>query len=47
MSQNIMNIVIAIDTTQKTSKPKEPEQNVFSTRQACQRSTKKAEKHLP
>ena len=43
-------IDLAVDATQTsttTAKSKEPEQNAFSTRQAYQRSIKRAEKHLP
>ena len=42
-------IDLAIDTTQTTSittKPKEPEQNAFSTRQAYHRGIKNAEKYV-
>ena len=39
--------VDAMQTSTTTTKSKEPEQNTFSTRLACQRSIKKAEKHLP
>ena len=42
-------IDLAVDATQTsttTTKSKEPEQNAFSTRQAYQRSIKRAEKHL-
>ena len=43
-------IDLAVDATQAsttTTKSKEQEKNAFSTRQAYQRSIKKAEKHLP
>ena len=43
-------IDLAIDTTQTTlitTKPKEPEQNAFSTRQAYHRGIKNAEKYVP
>ena len=42
-------IDLAIDTTKTTStttKPKQPEQNAFSTRQAYHRSIEKGEKYL-
>ena len=39
--------VDAMQTLTTTTKSKKPEQNAFSTRQAYQRSIKKAEKHLP
>ena len=40
-------VIDTAETTPTTTKPKEPQQNAFSTRQAYHRSIKKAEKHLP